>query len=150
MQWLRSSARRPVHFLSAYVGDSASLGVLVSPADIRLERGTTVQPDVFVYYRPDGGLAGDWKRIEALAVAVEIRSPGSVRHDHVTKREFCQRVGVDEYWIIDPDSRTMERWRPTDHVPEVCTATLTWRGLRPDEPLELDLVALFAKAFGER
>lgn len=141
---------RLVTVLGACVADSARMGVLLSPADIRLETGTTVQPDVFVYYRPQGGLAGSWKRITALAVAVEVLSPGSVRHDRVTKREFYQRMGVDEYWIVDPDSRTVERWRPTDQVPEVCTATLTWRGLRPDEPLEIDLVALFAKAFGER
>lgn len=140
---------RLVNQFSAHVGLASLLRVLLSPADIRLASGTVVQPDLFVYYRPDGGIAGDWKRIKALAVAIEILSPGSVRHDRVTKREFYQRMQVDEYWIVDPESRSVERWRPTDFAPEVCRSTIAWAGLRPEAPLEIDLVRLFAEAWDE-
>ena len=134
---------------SEHCGNSTLLRALISPADIQLVPETTVQPDVFVYYRPDGGIAGDWKRIKTLAVAVEILSPGSARHDRVAKRQFYQRTGVDEYWIVDPDARVVERWRPADRQPEVCASTLTWSGLRPEEPLQIDLVTLFAEAWRE-
>ena len=136
--------------MSAHCGHSTLMQACISPADIQLVRGTTVQPDVFVYYRPDGGLAGDWNTIKALAVAVEILSPGSVRHDRVTKRAFYQRAGVDEYWIVDPESRCVERWRPADRQPESCELTITWSALRPEALLVIDLVSLFAEAYGER
>jgi Uma2 family endonuclease len=135
---------------SAYCGSSARLQALLSPADIRLEPGSVVQPDVFVYYRPAGGLAGDWATIERLAVAVEILSPGSHRQDRITKRALYQRTAVDEYWIVDPDARCVERWRAGDGQPDVITTSLRWSPEGMGAPLEIDLPILFADAYGER
>jgi hypothetical protein len=47
---------------------------------------------------------------------------------------------------VDPDARTVERWRPGDEVPEVATDTLVWRfGDRgPAHVLKLD--EIFEKA----
>jgi Uma2 family endonuclease len=39
----------------------------------------------------------------------ETRSVGSVRHDRVLKRESYARIGVPEYWIVDPEARIIER-----------------------------------------
>ena len=41
---------------------------------------------------------------------VEILSPGSSNEnrDRVVKRSLYSKRGVDEYWIIDPEARTVE------------------------------------------
>lgn len=33
---------------------------------------------------------------------------------------------MPEYWIIDPDARLVERWRPRVERPEILTGTLAW------------------------
>ena len=39
---------------------------------------------------------------------VEILSPSSLRHDRVTKFNLYQEAGVREYWIVDPESQTVQ------------------------------------------
>jgi Uma2 family endonuclease len=43
-------------------------------------------------------------------IAIEILSPGStnIRRDRHLKRNLYSSRGVDEYWIVDPESRTVE------------------------------------------
>jgi Uma2 family endonuclease len=35
-------------------------------------------------------------------------SPSNRKHDLVAKRRFYARVGVPEYWIVDPDAESVE------------------------------------------
>ena len=41
-------------------------------------------------------------------VVVEILSPGTARRDLGIKRDTYQAAGVPEYWIVDPESRSVE------------------------------------------
>ena len=119
--------------------------VVASPADIELELGTVLQPDVFVVPVRDVRPGGTWRDVRGLLLAVEVLSPSSGRHDRVTKRRFFQRVGVPESWIVDTDSRVIERWRAGDERPELLDATLVWHPTGADEPLTLDLAGFFAR-----
>jgi Uma2 family endonuclease len=126
---------------AAGVGDA-----IISPADVELDPGTLVQPDVFVVPRIGGRRIGDWRDIEGrLLLAVEVLSPSSARADRHLKRRRYQRAGVPEYWIVDIDARLVERWRPTDERPEVLAEQLEWRPSGVAEPLVIDLPALFAE-----
>ena len=60
---------------------------------------------------PDGER---WELIdgEAFAMApaptiIEVLSPATARHDHLTKRALYQRAGVREYWLVHPVDRVL-------------------------------------------
>jgi len=46
---------------------------------------------------------------------------------------------MPEYWIIDIDSRLVERWRPDDERPEILGERLTWEPAPGEASLDLDL-----------
>jgi len=50
---------------------------------------------------------------EAPELAIEIVSPGkeNARRDREMKRQIYGKFGVKEYWIADPESRTLEIYR---------------------------------------
>lgn len=123
--------------------------VVVSPADVELDPHGMVQPDVFVQGFVEGRLARDWNTGAPLLLVIEVLSPSTARADRITKRRRFQRAGIPEYWIVDPDARTVERWRPDDERPEVLSESATWQPSPEAEPLTLDLATLFARIHGE-
>lgn len=131
--------------LDAYVRWVGVGELLWSPADVELEPGSLVQPDLFVT-RLHVGVAKfrDWTDIASLELAIEVLSPSTSRVDRGIKRKFYQRAAVSEYWIVDLDARTIERWRPQDEQPDVVRESLRWQPDGAAEPLALDLAAFFA------
>jgi Uma2 family endonuclease len=63
-------------------------------------------PDVAVYLTPEPTGPDPWTRW-VPALVVEVISRGSRRRDDVEKRDEYLRVGVLEYWVIDPKRREM-------------------------------------------
>jgi Uma2 family endonuclease len=124
--------------------------VMISPSDVELDPHGLVQPDVFVHGLADGRPPKDWNVGAPLLLVVEILSPGTARADRTTKRRRYQRAGIPEYWIVDLDARTIERWRPRDRRPEILSETITWCPSPDAKPLTLDLTTLFARIHGER
>lgn len=122
---------------------SSQIGeVLTSPADIELGPDTLVQPDIFVL--PAGMEVREWADVEGrLLLAVEVLSPSTARADRQLKRVAYQRAGIPEYWIVDPDARLVERWRPADERPEVLSDSLVWQPDAAHPPMVIDLQALF-------
>ncbi len=82
--------------------------LLFSPMDVVLPTGEVVQPDLFFLTPEEWERQRLSKRINgAPSFAVEILSPGSVKHDAITKRNLYERNGVREYWIVDPEAKTI-------------------------------------------
>ncbi len=120
---------------------------LMAPADIELIPGTLVQPDLFValgWKEPPY----EWHNVTELLLAIEVLSPSTARRDRTFKREFYQRAGVHEYWIVDLDARLIERWTPGNEHPEILHETLRWAPAGAAEVLEIDLPGLFYKVLG--
>lgn len=118
-----------------------------SPADVRLEPKALVQPDLFVCVpRAPIERIRRWSDIGALRLAIEVLSPSTAKRDRGLKRRFYQRSGVEEYWIVHPDERMIERWRPADARPETMRESLYWAPQGSSEALRIDLPRLFAAA----
>jgi Uma2 family endonuclease len=131
--------------LKPFVSSSGAGYLSISPADIELDERTLVQPDLFVFELPGGRRPERWKDISRILLAVEVLSPSSARADRHVKRRRYQRYGISEYWIVDLDSRLVERWRPGDERPEILSETLTWQPLDSASPFELDVSGFFAE-----
>jgi Uma2 family endonuclease len=89
-----------------------------------------------------------WRGTPNPILAVEILSPSTAAWDRGVKRRRFQRSGIPEYWIVDPDARLIERWRPEDERPEILDQQLEWYPAGAPAPLAIDLPALFAEICG--
>ncbi len=96
-----------------------------------------------------GSRAKSWRDVGGLLLAIEVLSPSTAQQDRVKKRRLFAGAGVPEYWIVDPEVRVIERWRPGDDLPELCNKTLVWHPAGASAPLVLDLPALFRTALGD-
>lgn len=84
------------------------LGMMLhAPADIRLTPDNVLIPDIIFIAQNRLHIIGP-KTIDAAPdLVVEILSPGTRRRDLDTKRSLYARFGVQEYWIVDPDARSV-------------------------------------------
>ena len=81
--------------------------VLDAPIDIRFTPDNVLIPDIIFIAQDRLHVIGP-KTIDAAPdLVVEILSPGTRRRDLDTKRALYARFGVQEYWIVDPDARTV-------------------------------------------
>lgn len=70
-----------------------------------------VQPDlVFISQARSGIIRRGWIR-GVPDLVVEILSPTTARRDRGAKLDLYRRQGVPEYWIVDPDARSVAVWR---------------------------------------
>lgn len=72
------------------------------PQDVR----TVVEPDLSVICDP--GKIDEHGCKGAPDLIIEILSPSTARRDRLVKYNLYQRAGVQEYWIVDPDTRTVQ------------------------------------------
>jgi len=130
--------------------DSQRIGwALWAPADVEFSPRRLVQPDLFVVPWADQEPESS-RDITSLVLAIEVLSPSTARTDRIVKRRVYQDQRVGEYWIVDPDSRIIERWRPDDTRPEILDTQLVWTPREDVPPLTIGLDIIFpADANGE-
>lgn len=93
----------------------------VSPAPfgVRLFEQDGDRPeDVDTVVEPDISVICDRSKLDkygckgAPDLIAEILSPSSLRHDRLVKLNLYQRAGVLEYWIVDPENRSVMVFLP--------------------------------------
>jgi Uma2 family endonuclease len=80
--------------------------VCFSPIDVYLdETSNAVQPDILFFFK-DSRITTSTKGLHGSPdLIIEILSPSNSRHDHVIKKNLYEKFGVQEYWIVDPETR---------------------------------------------
>lgn len=102
---------------------------------------TMLEPDITVVCDPDKldkyGCKG------APDMVIEILSPSTRRHDLAVKYRLYQRAGVREYWIVDPDGKTVQVFKLEDgfyNAGDVYTAGTVPVGIWEDFSIDLSQV----------
>ena len=78
-----------------------------APLDMVLSTCCATQPDVVFISNERLSIIKE-RIMEAADLVAEVISPGSRRRDRIDKRDLYEQHGVQEYWIIDPEAKTVE------------------------------------------
>jgi Uma2 family endonuclease len=79
-----------------------------APLDIFFPGADPVQPDIVVLL-PGGAARPVGRGVDGPPdLIIEVLSPANRGHDLLTKRALYGRAGVREYWVIDPESQTLD------------------------------------------
>jgi Uma2 family endonuclease len=121
--------------------------VFVAPSEWVLDVRTLVQPDLYVVPLVEGRRPRTYEERAQALLFVEVLSPGTARFDRVVKRERYLRAGI-EYWIVDLDSRLVERWMPGEERPSIHTEELVWQPAGAIAPFVIVLDPFFTEVVG--
>jgi Uma2 family endonuclease len=81
--------------------------VVVAPVDMVLSEHQTTQPDVAYIARDRLKIIQD-AIVGPADLVGEVISLGSRTRDRIEKRDLYEQHGVKEYWIIDPESESVD------------------------------------------
>ena len=101
-------SRELMYMLLEYVKQKDSGEVLYAPTDVVLSDRDVVQPDVLYISDSRRSIVTERNVQGAPDLVVEIVSSSTAKLDRVYKRRLYEQYGVQEYWIVDPDAKTVE------------------------------------------
>jgi Uma2 family endonuclease len=96
--------------LRTFVQDNELGEVHVAPLPVRLWPGKIREPDVFFVAREHSDRISE-QFLGVPDLVMEVTSSGTRRTDRVEKLVEYAQAGVQEYWIVDPEARTVEVFR---------------------------------------
>ncbi|MEQ1747140.1 MAG: Uma2 family endonuclease [Saprospiraceae bacterium] len=112
----QSAASNLSFFLQSHVREKELGKVFFAPYDVYLDEENLVQPDLIFVAQKNAHIIQKGCIVGVPDLVVEILSPGTYRTDRGAKHRLYQRLGVQEYWIADPRSRTIEVYALTAGV----------------------------------
>ena len=93
--------------LDTFVEDKDLGVVYFAPTDVVLSETHVVQPDLMFISSDRAGIVTSANIQGAPDLLVEIRSDSTAERDETRKRQLYAEYGVREYWLVDPEARTI-------------------------------------------
>lgn len=90
---------------------------VLAPSGVHVSDTTWLEPDLAAYAAPESDNLS-WREMPPPLLVVEVLSPSTRRRDRHRKRPTYLSHGVGELWLVDPDTRTIERWTSASEFPE--------------------------------
>lgn len=87
--------------------------VVAAPVDVLFSRHDVAQPDLVFVSAERAGIMGELNIQGAPDIVVEVLSDSTRERDETVKRALYERCHVREYWLADPDERTVQVFRHT-------------------------------------
>ncbi|MEO6665640.1 MAG: Uma2 family endonuclease [Nitrospiria bacterium] len=85
--------------------------VFIAPTDVILSDTDVVQPDLLFIRQDRADIITSQNIQGAPDLIIEVLSPSTAERDRTIKRTTYARFGVTEYWLVSPDTKTIEVWR---------------------------------------
>lgn len=104
----QSIAGRIEFELRRFVKEHTMGEVLHAPCDVYFSQYDVVQPDILYVSSERLGIIKERYVQGPPELVVEILSPSSRDKDRQIKRKLYGRHGVREYWIVDPEAKSVE------------------------------------------
>lgn len=104
----QSIASNLSYFFQVFVREKKLGKIFFAPYDVYLDEENLVQPDLIFVAEANAGIIQKGCIVGVPDLVVEILSPGTHRTDRGAKFKLYQRLGVAEYWIVGPRSKTIE------------------------------------------
>jgi len=101
--------------LSRFVRQNSLGEVFVAPVDVLMDRYTVLQPDVLFIGAARLSIVGEDAIEGAPDLVVEVLSPSTFYKDLRKKMTAYSQFGVQEYWIVDPETQTIELYARRDN-----------------------------------
>ncbi len=124
--------------LYGFIKRSSKGEVLASPIDVYLDEENAFQPDLVVVLKDSKARIEERGIFGAPDVVVEILSPSTAYYDLTEKKEVYERVGVKEYWIVDPKRKSFEIYANSEQGFKLISHAKTEGKVR-SELLELEI-----------
>lgn len=101
------------HFLlRSWLGTHPVGRVFYAPFDVVFSDFDVVEPDLLYLSNERMAEVVTPQHVRgAPNVVIEIGSPGTRQRDETIKKRLYDRSGVDEYWIVDPDTDAVRVYR---------------------------------------
>ncbi|HEV8130765.1 MAG TPA: Uma2 family endonuclease [Acidobacteriota bacterium] len=89
--------------------DEHKLGMVIpAPCDVYFSQHDVVEPDILFITADRLGIIKENYIQGAPDLLVEVVSPSGQERDRTVKRKLYALYGVREYWIVDPDAKSIE------------------------------------------
>ncbi len=82
--------------------------VFDAPCDVYLDEENVIQPDILFISKERLNIITDKNIRGAPDLVIEILSEATAYRDLVKKKRLYAKHGVKEYWIVDPEEKTVE------------------------------------------
>lgn len=82
--------------------------VYIAPFDVVLSETDVVQPDVIFVSQERAHVITRNNIQGAPDLVIEVLSPATAHRDRTFKRALYARHGVNEFWLVDADARSIE------------------------------------------
>ena len=93
--------------LNKIVQNTGMGSIVLAPFDIKLDSDrNAVQPDIVVILNTNPNqISAEGRYAGVPDLLIEVLSPGNKEHDLVTKKDLYEKFGVQEYWVVDPETK---------------------------------------------
>ena len=99
---------RNLEFIMHSFVQEKNLGTIIhAPLDVHLGEDV-VQPDILFISQGRSPIITEEEIRGAPDLMVEILSPATAERDQTYKKTLYARYGVREYWVVDPEGKTVE------------------------------------------
>ena len=117
--------------------------VFSAPIDVQFTDHDVVEPDIIVVLAENDIITES--RIQGSHdLVVEILSPSTKQNDEGLKKQLFEQHAVAEYWIVDPDAKSIQQFlinkRGVYDAAAVCSERIEFRGV---ENVSVDLTKVW-------
>ena len=134
---------RLTRILDPYVARN-KLGLVYHPHAVLRFEDSEVEPDLMVR-QPWRSVGNDWENAPLPSLIVEVLSPSTRNRDRKEKRTFYGDARIPEYWIVDPEHKTVTVVARNE-LDQMARELLIWYPADAEEPLEIRLSDVFVES----